>query len=120
MSWETELVTMLETAATDAGNRIYAVVAPPNQAAAGQAYLVFSLIYGNPNNHLDGVGLLQRRVQLDLHAPTYDGAVSLLDQVMAAFEGWTARTNVLLGLNPDGYDEDTKYFTKSLDYSITY
>lgn len=120
MSWESELVTMLETAATVAADRVFPVVAPPEQAAAGLPYVVYSLIFGNPNNNLDGPAMEQYRVQLDLHAPTYDDAVTLLNQVRAAFEGWTARTNVLLGLNPDDYDEDTKFYTKSLDYSITY
>lgn len=116
MSWQTELKGFLTTAATLAAGRIYPVDAPPK---AARPYVVYSKIFGELHNHLEGSsGQHQYRLQLDFHGETYAQATQLQAQVEAALAGWTARSTILLGQNPEEKDDETKLYKTSSDVSL--
>jgi hypothetical protein len=122
MSTMQEQLRTLLNGATDAGTRVFPMVA---QDTTGP-YIVYQRIAAVPETFLDGdVGLIQTRMQIDVYVPmaaatinSYARADAIARQVKALMAGWTFK-NVLV-LEQDLYDPDVKIGRVSLDYSISH
>lgn len=105
---------MLRAGGTDAGARVYPVVAPDGVA---KPYAVCQRVVFNSENVLSGSsGLTNTRMQVDSYAQTNAGADALASQIDALMAAWTKRNSSLGG--QDLYESDTKLHRVQSDYSI--
>lgn len=113
MTIEADLFTLLSSG-TDAGSRVYPLVAPDSPV---KPYLVYQRIFGNSENLMRGqAGIINTRFQIDCYADTFLAARVLFNQVDTKFSGWAIQ-NVSIS-NLDLYEQDVKLYRVTADYSV--
>ena len=114
MTMTEAMVAMFKGGGTDAGIRVYPLVAPD---AVVRPYIVFQRITANDENVLAGSStLFNTRMQIDCYADTYAGVINLAAQIDALMNTWVNQ-NVSLGAQ-DLYESDVKLYRIQVDYSI--
>lgn len=80
-------------------------------------YLTFQVVSNVPTVSLDGPSNLEnRRVQIDVWADTYGAAKSLEATIKTTMQG-SSFVNIPL-LTQDFYEEETKLYRVSMDFSV--
>ena len=114
MSMQETLTALLKAGSTDAGVRVYPVIA---SQGVTRPYIIYQRITANSENVLSGnAGLVNTRLQIDAYADTYAAVQALAMQIDALMGGWSIQ-NVSLGVQ-DLYEPDVKLHRVQADYSV--
>jgi hypothetical protein len=114
MTMVQDLTALLKAGPTDAGARVYPLLAPDQVA---KPYIVYQRVFSNDEKVLSGAtGLFNTRMQLSIFAASYAAAQTLAAQVDGLMSGW-ATQNVSLGAQ-DLYESDEQLYRVQADYSI--
>jgi len=108
-----QILTLL-SGATEAGTRVFPLVAPDG---VSRPYIVYQRVAAVSENVLSGdAGLINTRLQIDAFAETYAQAQTVAAAIIALMDGWSVQ-NVNL-MSQDFFEPDTKLHRCSMDFSI--
>lgn len=121
MSFEADLRAHLLADATVAGlvgERIYPIVAPQN---APSVRITYSIIFGEPQNSLDGHsgGLTRYTVQLSCWSQSFKTVRDLAEAAKNRMDeaGATIRSVITSYPSIDDYESDTQFYHRAIDVS---
>lgn len=119
MSFESDLRDHLLNQTT-VGERIFPLVRPQQGDGAARPAITYLRVAGIPMNDLDGDdgNLLNIRSQVDVWADTYAAARTIADAVRLRMQSFATRTVMIS--DQDLYEDDTRIFRVSMDFSSWY
>ena len=104
----------LLSGATEAGTRVFPLVAPDG---VPRPYIVYQRVSAISENVLSGdAGLTNTRFQIDVYGDTYAQAQTVGAAVIALMAGWSVQNVNLMA--QDFFEPDTKLHRCSMDFSI--
>lgn len=105
---------------TEAGARIHPVLRP-QQGQAGLPAITYQRIAGVPQTNTDAnEEMLNIREQVDVWATTHDAAKAIAEAVRVRMQTPAATFRAVLLLDQDLYEDETRIFRVSMDFSCWY